>query len=224
LAQAFLTGKFGADDFARLAIFVAVLAVLTVTGLAIVRRWRGWRGYAGTVGWLLILIYCLHFIGMLRMWRRWGFDRGDAGLLLFTWLLCALGFFILVATREEPPARPFPVVTLAGALLVCLAVLYFVSLPFTPGPEVGIPIFVMSIWFAISGAVMIRRTRGWRNWAGLIAWCMIVVGCFYAVTQLTMFQDVGNMATGLLVAAIGYFILWAKRQEPPRKTATAVAA
>jgi len=39
-------------------VFVDVLGLVMLAGIAIANRWRGWRYYAGTLGWLFVVLAC----------------------------------------------------------------------------------------------------------------------------------------------------------------------
>jgi hypothetical protein len=229
LAAAFSTGKFTSGLATGIGVTIAILAVFAVTGLAIVGRWRGWRIYAGTMGWFLILIYCMWLMTMPRMWR-WNFDKGDAWALLVISLIAVLGIFILGAKREEPPARPFPVVTLAGALFLVIAIapLAIIGAFFVAGtitvlePAALITVLIVLALFGLIGLAAINRWRGWRIYAGVIAWLFIAIGILGGLGQIITLADRGApglvllepVGPALFATALGYFILWAKRQEP----------
>src|SRR5262249_4566859 len=179
-----------ADAVPGLAIVLGWLAWWTATGLAMVRRWYGWRFYAGALAWFLILVAL-----MLPQNDMGPFDSGGPR---FVWLAACLGLmgvFILVAKRDEPPAKPFSHVTSVGVFLIVIAsglmigaVITASSLP-NANAAAAVPGSLLAALLAGCGSAMVHRWRGWRIYAGTLGWIFIVMAVFRALNLLIQLSE-----------------------------------
>lgn len=112
--------------------------------------------------------------------------------------------------------------TPAGVIFILVAIPYALGAAFTPGLGWRITFAIVCLLLVDTGVRTIFRWRGWRASAGAIAWLMIVFGVGFALTQLvgalngTVYGPaaIESSGTALMVAALGGFVLWARRREP----------
>jgi len=83
--------------------------------------------------------------------------------------------------------------------------------------------------FIAATLAIVRRWRGWRVWAGIIAWSAIALASVPAWDILASINDgpsTGAISAGLsllALPALAGFLLWAKRREPPAPAADHLA-
>jgi hypothetical protein len=219
LRMALRGGDLASIHWDEIAIPLGTLVVCGAVGIAMWRRWRGWRFYAGTVAWLLIAATARALLLQLPPLAARGIaDPWYAGAMS---LPACIGVVLLAAKRMEPPATPFSPVTPAGVVLILLGIVYALTAWFAPALGWRITFAILCVLFLDTGLRAIFRWRGWHASLGTVAWLMMVFGVVGGLAQLvralegTLYwpaaiQDAG---TGLFVAALGGFALWARRHE-----------
>jgi len=200
---------------ARTALVLAVLALVTLSGIAIANRWRGWRVCSGTLGWILIVLsnyalgdYLQSLEGNLFLAPR-GPGRGT---IFIAAAAALLGVFVLVAKRDEPPPRSARPMTAIGIVSIAIGFAVFVA------SAIYLPI---SLLLALLGIGMVMHWPGWRIYTGCLAWIMIATGIVGFLGSLPRSDDPDWMSrlwwttsAAALSIGIGYLILWSKRREP----------
>jgi peptidoglycan/LPS O-acetylase OafA/YrhL len=121
-----------------------------------------------------------------------------------------------------PPHRRKAAVTVAGVLLLLPAVglayweaAYFAArIDISFDPRIVAVEWAFAVVLALAGLAIVRRWRGWRIWAGTIAWGLI------AIVVLNLFNTPPpgpvrsfKLAFMLGALAIAMFVLIAKRRE-----------
>src|SRR5215470_16087544 len=87
---------------------------------------------------------------------------------------------------KTPPPRKTVAVTIAGILLLLLAVGFaYVAARFAAHNASGSDLYIdpysiavalaLGVVLALAGLAIVRRWRGWRIWAGMIAWGLIAL-------------------------------------------------
>jgi hypothetical protein len=124
--------------------------------------------------------------------------------------------------NKTPPPRKTAAVTIAGFLLLLPAAAFAYGAFFFAFSQIDIQVqyptgvdVVGAAIFGYAGLATIRRWRGWRIWAGTIAWGLI------ALVVLNLFKTPPPPGTDrsfelpvmLGVIAIAVFVLIAKRLE-----------
>jgi len=117
--------------------------------------------------------------------------------------------------------------TSAGIVLLAFSVvLALLSIKFA-APTYGLtdaigPVLIFGV-IAAAGAATVRRWRGWRIWAGAVAWILIWASVYMLPRAILSLGSpfAGDVGAGKFMVfltvpliAIGGFVLWAKRQEP----------
>ena len=224
----FARGDIG--ELVATAVFLVVLGLVMLAGIAIANRWRGWRYHAGTLGWLSVVMACFFVNDYLE---RLDFEPFFASasdprpIVAVAAAFALLGIFLLVAKRDEHAryslARPMTAIGVA-VIVFGLAMLGGVvaTMIFAPDRAAGgaVPIVISGL-VALMGYGIAGRVAGWRIYSGTLAWFLIVVGAANGIVQfppsyasryasrLWMHAMVTAMCIGL-----GWFILWSKRREP----------
>ena len=223
----FARGDIG--ELVATAVFLVVLGLVMLAGIAIANRWRGWRYYAGTLGWLSVVMACFFVNDYLE---RLDFEPFFASasdprpIVAVAAAFALLGIFLLVAKRDEPPPQPARPMTAIGVAVIVsgLAMLAgaVATMIFAPDRATGgaVPIVIGGL-VALMGYGIAGRVAGWRIYSGTLAWFLIVVGAANGVVEfppsyasryasrLWMHAMVTAMCIGF-----GWFILWSKRREP----------
>lgn len=203
------------------AFLLIVPAVCTAAGLAVMRRWLGCRFYAGTFGWLCV-VFSVFFV--TQFFEDAAFNiAGPArkALVAMSAAFALMAILLLMAKRDEPPAKPLGLVTPIGVVVALLGLTALVGAAFVPAP---IASAVIGVVLLLVGSDIVFRLHGWRIAAGTLGWFLIVTGVLGGLSQLSMPYDAisflhfwQTLTTALLCVALGHFILWAKRREPKRK-------
>jgi chromate transport protein ChrA len=114
---------------------------------------------------------------------------------------------------KTPPPRRTIAVTIAGVLLLLpAAASALMAFVFAPGSHLsnayasGVGLVAAAI-FGCAGLATIRRWRGWRIWAGVAAWGMIVI--FVLQLLSATFAEIPSF----IMLALAIFVLIAKRRE-----------
>jgi hypothetical protein len=215
-------------DIAGTAVFLVVLALVTLAGIAIANRWRGWRCYAGTLGWLFVVLACLFvndYFGSLDVELFFTATSHPRAMIAVAVPFALLGIFLLVAKRGEPPPQPARPMTAIGVAVIMsgFAVLAGNAAIMILAPDratgLAVPVAIGGL-IALMGYWIARRGAGWRIYTGALAWFLIAVGTVLAVAQFQ--SSHARFATRLCELAtvtamsigLGWFVFWSKRREP----------
>jgi hypothetical protein len=212
----------------RTLVYLVVLAPLTLAGIAIARRWRGWRYCAGTLGWLLVVVACFvvnDYFESLDWQPFFAPASNPRAMLEIAAALALLGIFLLLAKRDEPPARPAGPMTTVGVVIIVLglaALAIALATMFLPpgGGGGGVVLIVIGGLLAMMGYAIVVRAPGWRIYTGTLAWILIAGGAV-GITQFPS-PNAPRFASRLWMTVVmiaiyvgfGCFMLWAKRREP----------
>ena len=114
---------------------------------------------------------------------------------------------------KTPPPRRTIAVTIAGVLLLLpAAASALMAFVFAPGSHLsnayasGVS-FVAAAIFGYAGLATMLRWRGWRIWASVVAWGMIVI--FVLQLLSATFAEIPSF----IMLALAVFVLVAKRRE-----------
>jgi hypothetical protein len=213
----------------RAVFYLVVLAPLTLAGIAIARRWRGWRYYAGTLGWLFVVVACFlvnDYFDSLDWEPFFAPASNPRAMVEIAGALAMLGIFLLLAKRDEPPARPARPMTAVGVVVIVLGLLALaaalVTMSSAPdGAAVGLVLIVIGGLLAMMGYAIVVRAPGWRIYTGTFAWILIAGGAA-GITQFPPSYAPRfasrvwmTLVTIAIYVGFGCFMLWAKRREPP---------
>ena len=216
-----LTNSTEPDALRTVAFMLIVPAVCTAAGFAVMRRWPGWRFYSGAFGWLCIN---LSFFFLTQFFADAAFNFASPpskGQVAMSAAFALLAMLLLMAKRDEPPAKPFGLVTPIGTVVVLLGLAALVGSAFAPAP---IASAIIGLVLVLLGTDMVFRLRGWRIAAGCLGWILIAVGGLGGLSQLSIPYNAAaflrfwqTLTTALFCVALGHFVLWAKRREPKPK-------
>jgi hypothetical protein len=217
-------------EIVRTFFYLVVLAPLTLAGIAIARRWIGWRYYAGTLGWLFVVMACFlvnEYFESLDWEPYFAPASNPRAMVEFAGALAMLGIFLLSAKRDEPPARPARPMTGVGIAVIVLGLAIsagaFSTMMHIPDPAAADLLVVVAIGglIALAGYGIARRARGWRIYAGIFAWILIVVGVLGGLSQIPASYAPRyasrlwmHAMTVAMIVGFGWLILWSKRREP----------
>jgi len=117
--------------------------------------------------------------------------------------------------HKSPPARKTAAVTISGVLFLLLAAFCaFIADFATQGhfrdALVSGVFLVAAIIFGYAGLAIIRRWRGWRIWAGTLAWGLIA---FIVLSVFRVPVPPGSRVMFALIIAFAVFVLVAMRRE-----------
>jgi hypothetical protein len=210
------------------AVFLVVLALVTLAGIAIANRWRGWRCYAGTLGWLFVVLACLFvndYFGSLDVELFFTATSHPRAMIALAAPVALLGIFLLAAKRDEPPPQPTRPLTAIGVAVIVFGSAMLAGnvaiMILAPDRATGLAVpVVIGGLIALMGYAIARRGPGWRIYTGALAWFLIAVGAVSAVAQFQ--SSHARFATRLCELAtvtamsigLGWLVLWSKRREP----------
>ncbi len=227
IRSAFARGDIG--GIVGTAVFLTVLALVTLAGTAIANRWRAWRYYAGSLGWLSVFLACFFvndYLESLDFAPFFSPASDFRGMVVIAAAFALLGIFLLVAKRDEPPPQPVRPMTAIGVAVVVFGFAMLAgavgTMIFAPDRATGgaVPVVIGGL-IALMGYGIAGRALGWRIYGGALAWFLIVAGVVNGVamfppTYATRFASrlwMHAMGTAMCIG-LGWFILWSKRREP----------
>ena len=225
------------------AVDLASLLIFALAAVATILRWKRWRIWAGAAAWLAMFLAFRSFQSMALSIQPLFLSQGariNPQQLIVSLLMLAISVFVLWVWNQERKAAATNVkseVTVAGIALVFLGIYFFLPtlgllLPSNPtGLSRVFFSFVIFLIFVFAGLAMILRWRGWRIWAGTVAWLTIVLMVTELVrefwmlaTHVSMRIDLWILIFGTFTILVCVFVLWAKRQDKALALQTAKSA
>ncbi len=223
-------------------VYIIAITIFAIAASATILRWRRWRIWAGAAGWLAIslavwLIFQIEAFSSIapQVTRNPQIvPPFPAAQLILPVLTLVISMFVLWARRQEEDATTnagADEVTVAGLVLLLIgieAIVWVIPLSISLASSYALLVRLMAIVgaffliFAFAGSATILRWRGWRAWAGTVAWLVIgivVIGCITELRNLAMYGPTflnvryGEWTLLAFLGSVSGFVLWAKRQE-----------
>jgi hypothetical protein len=162
-----------AVDAIAFAGLLAAMAVSSVVGFAVMRRWPRWRSRGGLAAYVLVCVYGVALIALPQF--VWDIEALRPGLIVWTSVLGIFGIYSFIAIHEDHPSDA-RWRTLAGGLMIMLF-----SFVFLAGGMFVIDEVPEDVGLGLLGALLIAAglkvtRRFWHAHSGSIACGAIALG------------------------------------------------